>query len=181
VPIGSIFLKDTTMKKRLIATFLGCCALGQIALAQAPAAVFGSQSLTPEAALTAAQAALAACRKAGAQVAVAVTDRQGIVLAVVRDRNAGAHTPDTAVSKAWTSASFKISTTILGSETQAGKSMSAIRSLPRVMAAGGGLPILAPSGYVGAIGVSGAPGGEMDEDCAQAGIAAIEEALLFAQ
>jgi uncharacterized protein GlcG (DUF336 family) len=59
--------------------------------------------------------------------------------------------------------------------------MSAIRSLPRVMAAGGGLPILAPNGYVGAIGVSGAPGGEMDEDCAKAGIAAIEEALLFSQ
>jgi uncharacterized protein GlcG (DUF336 family) len=170
------------LKKHHILLAVTTVFLAQTAsLAQSPAATFSIQSLTPEAALTAAQAALAACRKAGAQVAVAVTDRQGLTLVVLRDRNAGAHTPDTAVNKAWTAASFKISTQLLGVETQAGKSMSAIRSLPRVMAAGGGLPILAPSGYVGAIGVSGAPSGALDEDCAQAGIAAIYENLLFAQ
>jgi uncharacterized protein GlcG (DUF336 family) len=141
----------------------------QQAYAQTPATTFTLQPLTPEAALTEAQAALAALRKVDAQVAVAVTDRQGHILVVLRDRNAGAHTPDTATDKAWTSASFKISTLILASETQAGKPMSAIRHLPRVMTAGGGLPILAPNGYVGAIGVSGAPGGEMDDDCAKAG------------
>jgi uncharacterized protein GlcG (DUF336 family) len=65
--------------------------------------------------------------------------------------------PDTSTNKAWTVASFKSSTLsrilVLASETQAGKAMSAIRHLLRVMAAGGGLPILAPNGYVGAIGV----------------------------
>lgn len=149
--------------------------------AQTQSATFSIQSLTPEVALIASQAALAACRKAGAQVAVAVTDRQGHALVVLRDRNAGAHTPETALNKAWTAASFKISTATLAQETQANKPMSAIRNLPKVMAAGGGLPILAPSGYVGAIGVSGAPSGGMDEDCAQAGISAIEESLQFSQ
>jgi uncharacterized protein GlcG (DUF336 family) len=169
------------MKNVQYLTVIVLCAASRLSLAQAPAATFSVQSLTPEAAITAAQAALTVCRKLGAQVAVAVTDRQGQTLVVLRDRNAGAHTVDTAVNKAWTAASFKVSTLALSIETQASKPMSAIRSLPRVMAAGGGLPILAPSGYVGAIGVSGAPSGGIDEECAQAGIAAIEESLLFNQ
>jgi uncharacterized protein GlcG (DUF336 family) len=173
-------MKKTTSP--LIALIIAATCLTHFAVHAQPAtATFSIQSLTPEAALTAAQAALTACRKLGAQVAVAVTDRQGQTLVVLRDRYAGAHTPDTAQNKAWTAASFKISTQLLGAETQAGKSMSAIRNLSRVMAAGGGLPILAPSGFVGAIGVSGAPSGGLDEDCAQTGIAAIEESLLFAQ
>lgn len=152
-----------------------------LAAAQGQALTFSSQSLTPEAALTVALAALKECRKQGTQISVAVSDRQGNTLVVLRDRNAGLHTLDTAMNKAWTAASFKVSTAGFGNETQAGKIMSGIRNLPKVMAVGGGLPISAPSGFVGAIGVSGAPSGALDEDCAKAGITAIEEALLFSQ
>ena len=52
--------------------------------------------------------------------------------------------------------------------------MSGIRDLPRVVAAGGGLPIESAGSTVGAIAVSGAPGGDADETCAQAGIDAIQ-------
>ncbi|MGA0797291.1 MAG: GlcG/HbpS family heme-binding protein, partial [Quisquiliibacterium sp.] len=79
----------------------------------------------------------------------------------------------TAINKAWTSVSFRQSTLALAAETQAGKPMSGIRELPRVIAAGGGLPIEASGMVVGAIGISGAPGGEADQACAQAGIDAI--------
>ena len=135
--------------------------------------------LTPETALKAAQAALAKCRKNDFQIAVAVVDRAGLVQVLLRDRFAGAHTPDTAVNKAWTSASFRQSSAALATETQAGKSMSGIRQLPKVVAAGGALPIEAGGNLLGAIGVSGAPGGEADEVCAAAGIKAITDDIEF--
>ena len=147
--------------------------------ANAQDATFTTKSLTPETALAAARAALEHCRKLGYQVAVAVVDRGGLTQVLLRDRFAGAHTVDIAPNKAWTAASFKLSTMALAAETQAGKPMSAIRSHPRVFAAGGGLPIEAAGSLLGGIGVSGAPGGEADEECAKAGIKAISDAIEF--
>jgi len=145
----------------------------------APDATYSVKLLTPEAALTAAQAAMAFCRKAGHQVAVAVVDRSGMVQVLLRDRFAGAHTLDIAPQKAWTAASFRMPTTTLAIETQAGKPMSGIRGAPGVMAIGGGLLIEAGGAVLGAIGVSGAPGGEADDACAKAGIKAIADAIEF--
>lgn len=133
--------------------------------------------LTPEAAQKAANAALAACRQAGYQVAVAVVDRFGITQVMVRDRFAGAHTPGVATDKAWTAASFRTDTTELSRLTQAGQPQSGLRNVPRVAAFGGGLMIQAGGSLIGAIGVSGAPGGDADDACAKAGIAAIRDEL----
>lgn len=140
---------------------------------------FQSRSLTPEAALTAAKAALESCRKQGFQVAVAVTDRAGITQVLLRDRYAGAHTIEVAANKAWTAVSFRTSTSALAAETQPGRPMSGLRNLPRFLAAGGGLAIEAGGNVLGAIGVSGGPGGEADEGCASAGIKAIAELIEF--
>jgi uncharacterized protein GlcG (DUF336 family) len=133
--------------------------------------------LTPEAAQKAVNAALAACRKAGYQVAVAVVDRFGLTQAVVRDRFAGAHTVGVATDKAWTAASFRTDTTELARLTQPGLPQSGLRHVPRVTAFGGGLMIQAGGSLIGAIGVSGAPGGDADDACAKAGIAAIRDDL----
>lgn len=153
-------------------------------LAAAPAAIaqdatFATRTLTPEAALAAAKAALDACRKENAQVAVAVTDRAGLVQVLLRDRYAGAHTVEVAADKAWTAASFRTPTLDLAAETQAGRPMSGIRGLARFMAVGGGRPIEAGGSTLGAIGVSGAPGGEMDDRCARAGLRAIADTIEF--
>jgi len=131
--------------------------------------------MTPETALKAAQAALASCRKAGYQVAVSVVDRMGVAQVMLRDRYAGAHTPRMARSKAWTAVSFRTNTSELADATQAGKPQSGVRQLRGVAAVGGGLLIEASGSLLGAIGVSGAPGGEADDKCAAAGIAAIRE------
>jgi uncharacterized protein GlcG (DUF336 family) len=139
----------------------------------APRAVFSSVQMTPETALQAAQAALASCRQAGYQVSVAVVDRSGQIQVLLRDRFAGAHTLDVAPQKAWTAASFRIPTAELAAETQPGRPMSGIRWAPHVMAIGGGLVIEASGQVVGAIGVSGAPGGEADDACALAGVKAV--------
>jgi uncharacterized protein GlcG (DUF336 family) len=154
-----------------------------LALAAGPAraqqATYSVKLLTPETALTAAQAAIAQCRKAGYQVAVAVVDRSGLLQVLLRDRFAGAHTVEAATRKAWTAASFRISSAALAAETQAGKPMSGIRAVPQVLAIGGGQVIEAGGSTLAGIGVSGAPGGEADDACALAGVKAIADAIEF--
>lgn len=147
--------------------------------ASAQDAVFQTKSLTPETALTAAKASMDACRKKGYQVTVAVVDRSGLTQVLLRDRFAGPHTVDVATNKAWTAASMRMTTTLFGIETQPGKPMSGLRSHPRVMAAGGGVVIEGGGSVMGGIGVSGGPGGDADEACAQAGLNAILDGLEF--
>lgn len=137
------------------------------------------KSMKPELALELAQATLNACRKAGFQVAVAVVDRAGITQVILRDRLAGSHTPETARRKAWTATSFRTDTLTMMEETQAGKTQSGVRFVSEAMMIGGGIPVTAAGSVVGAVGVSGAPGGEEDHRCAQAGIDAIAESLMF--
>lgn len=135
--------------------------------------------MTPETALKAAQAGLKKCRDGGYQVAIAIVDRTGQTQVVLRDRFAGMHTPEAAVNKAWTAVSFKSNTSQFAESTQSGKESSGIRSIPRVLAIGGGLMIEAGGALYGGIGVSGAPNGVADDGCAKAGIAAIAEELEF--
>ncbi|KQX01721.1 hypothetical protein ASC94_03705 [Massilia sp. Root418] len=158
------------------------CLLAAASLASPPSTLAADASyairlMTPETALKAASAALAACRSGGFQVAVAVVDRSGQIQVVLRDRYAGAHTPDTAINKAWTAASFKTNTTDLAKATQAGTPSSGIREIPRVAAIGGGLLIEAAGAPYGAIGISGAPSGDLDDKCARAGVDAILDDL----
>ena len=148
------------------------------ALAAEPATI-SLKALTPETALKAAQAALAKCRADGYQVAVAVVDRSGLPQVMLRDRYAGAHTPETATNKAWTAVSFRTNTTDLLKITQPGQPSSGIRNLPRVVAVGGGVMIEAGGSIVAGIGVSGAPGGDADDFCARAGIKAVADSLEF--
>ena len=134
-------------------------------------------TLTTAAALQAAQAALTRCDKEGYTAAVAVVDRGGHALAVLRNGLAGAHTVQTAINKAATALSFRTDTTELARDSQAGRVASGVRELPNVIAIGGGMMIRAKGSLVGAIGVSGAPGGDADDVCAKAGIAAISDSL----
>jgi uncharacterized protein GlcG (DUF336 family) len=106
-------------------------------------------------------------------------DRFGVVQVVLRDRYAGPHTPATATGKAWTAATFRNSTSNLFVISQPGMMQAGIRNLPGVVIIGGGLVVESGGALVGAIGVSGAPGGDADEPCAKAGIEAIQGKLDF--
>ena len=152
---------------------IACLALLLPLVAGAQQATYAARSLTPEAALRAARAALAACAKSGYQVAVTVTDRAGVPLVMLRDRHAGPHTPETASNKAWTALTFKTDTLTLARLSEPGQPISGIRQVPRVVPIGGGRGIESAGSLVGAIGISGAPGGEADDACAKAGIAEI--------
>ena len=156
---------------RALAVAAACVATAAVAQ------TFPVRVLTPETALKAAQSALAKRRAQGYQVAVAVVDRSGITQVLLRDRHAGPHTVDVAANKAWTAVSFKSSTRDLERLTRAGETMSGLRSLPRFVAIGGGLMVEAGGSLLGAIGVSGAPGGDADHACAAAGVESIAEEI----
>ena len=130
-------------------------------------------------ALELAQAVLEDCRAKGFQISVAVVDRFGVEQGILRDRFAGPHTPDTARRKAWTAATFRTNTTELAGLIREGTLTNGIRDVTNALVLGGGLRIDAAGTMVGAVGVSGAPGGDADDACAQAGIDAIEDKIAF--
>jgi len=137
------------------------------------------RALKPAVAQELALATLEACRKGGYQIAVAVVDRSGVTQVILRDQLAGPHTPETARRKAWTAASFRTDTLAMVEVTRSGQPQAGARDIDQALMIGGGVPIDAGGFLVGAVGVSGAPGGEIDHECALVGIEAIEERLLF--
>jgi uncharacterized protein GlcG (DUF336 family) len=167
------------MDSKRFAALLAICALLIPTAARAQESLVTYKSLTPEIALDLARAALADCRKRGYQAAVAVVDRFGVSQVMLRDRFAGPHTPATATGKAWTAATFRNSTSHLFTVSQPGMMQAGIRNLPGAVIIAGGLVVESGGSLVGAIGVSGAPGGDADEACAKAGIEAIQAKLDF--
>lgn len=135
--------------------------------------------MKPEIALRLAEAAMESCRDEAAQVAVAVVDRFGNLQVMLRDRFAGPHTPETARRKAWTAVSFRADTLTLSETTKPGSEAYGANFITEVLMLGGGVPVEAHGSIVGGVGVSGAPGGEMDDACARAGIDAVAADLAF--
>jgi len=155
-----------------------------LALAVPPAlagddAVVVYKSLSPEIALEAAQAAMKRCRDNGFQIAVAVVDRFGQPQVMLRDRFAGLPAPDTAASKAYTALSFRAATSDLAKSIRSGQLDSGLARLPHIAMLAGGLTIETGGTLLGGIGVSGAPGGDKDEECAKAGLDAIRDKIDF--
>jgi uncharacterized protein GlcG (DUF336 family) len=157
-------------------------ALG-LAVAVAPAAaeeaVVTYKSLAPDVAFDLAKAALAQCRKDGLQVAVVVIDRFGQPLVVLRDRYAGLGAISTATGKAWTAVNFGRGTSELMKAIHDGQLSAGLATLQNVVMLAGGLVIQSAGSVVGGVGVAGAPGGDKDEACAKAGLAAIQDKLDF--
>ena len=151
-------VRTRTRTRGVWSVMVAATALLALPAAAQPQATYSVKLLTPEAALTAAQAALAHCRQAGHQVAVAVVDRAGLLQVLLRDRFAGAHTVDVATRKAWTAARYRLATSTMEERTLAGRIVTLANddSLPIA----GGIPIVVDGHIVGAIGVSGASAAE---------------------
>ena len=168
------------MRKSVIAAS-AMLALGLTAAVPAVAqddALVTFQVLAPKLALDLAAATLDACAQEGYQVAVAVVDRFGVPQALIRDRFAGPHTPETAIRKAWTAVSFRTDTLQLDSNLGVpGDATFGARGIPGALVLGGGVLIEVTGQAVGAIGVSGAPSPQADDVCARAGLSAIEDRL----
>lgn len=149
------------------------------ARAQNAEALVTVESMKPEVALNLAEAALEICRNSGYQVAVAVVDRAGLLQVILRDRYAGAHTIDTATRKAWTAVSFRTSTLELTTLVAESPVMAGLPDITNALILGGGVPVMAGGGLVGGIGISGAPGADLDDACANKAIESIQDFLDF--
>ncbi len=122
------------------------------------------------------EGAVADCTKTGYAVTVVVVDNAGIVRASLRGDGTSPHTMEFARKKAYT-ARTRNQTSL---EFKAVTDMPAnayLLQIPDVVAVGGGVPIKSGGITIGAVGVSGAPGGDKDEVCAIAGIARVAEQL----
>lgn len=122
------------------------------------------------------QGTLEQCTRDGYKVSITIVDKAGNVAAQLRGDGTNPHTMEFSRLKAYTSRT-RGQTSLEFMKLTAEPANAYLRQIPNTVAVGGGVPIKAGSEVIGAIGVSGAPGGEKDEVCALAGIAKVEAAL----
>jgi uncharacterized protein GlcG (DUF336 family) len=122
-------------------------------------------------------AVVAKCASQGYAETGVLVDGDGVQQAVLRGNRAGAHTLDSAFAKAYTSASFKTDTTALVERSKTTPVLANLFKLPHLLLLGGGIVIKAGDEVVGAIGAAGAPGGDLDDACARAGLDKIKDRL----
>jgi uncharacterized protein GlcG (DUF336 family) len=149
-----------------------------LALPAAAEDVIDVKLMTLELARDVATAAVDACRKDGYQVSVVVVDRSGRTQVVLRDVFANQYMTQLAQGKA---------NAVILSGTSSGELRNnradiadELNLLEDLLVLDGGLPIRVAGSVIGAVGVSGAPGGDKDAACAQRGIDAVQERLDFA-
>jgi uncharacterized protein GlcG (DUF336 family) len=128
-------------------------------------------------AIEAVNEAVAACARQGYAETAVLVDADGVRQAVLRGDRAGAHTLDSAYYKAYTAASFKSDTSALVERSKSAPIAPLLAKLPNLLLFGGGLVIKLDDEVVGAIGAAGAPGADLDDGCAKAGIDKIRDRL----
>ena len=124
-----------------------------------------------------AAASVAACAASGYAVAATVVDRAGGIRAVQRADNAGPHTLGSSGQKAFTSASAKNTTLAMMEGAQKNPAAANLVNIPGYLLLGGGVPVKVGNEVIGAVGVGGAPGGNLDEQCAMAAIDKVKDQL----
>lgn len=128
-------------------------------------------------ALVIAQTALEHCRAQNFRIGVSVVDRGGHVLVTLRDHGAAHHTVELAQRKAYTSRVFRQTSRDFSQRLRDNPISAGLGTTSGVVATVGGIPIKVGDEVIGGVGVSGAPGGQRDEECALAGIAKVAEQL----
>jgi uncharacterized protein GlcG (DUF336 family) len=151
------------------------------AIALSPAAanaqVLQERSVSLALAQEIAQATVEACAGKNFSVTATVVDRAGLVRAVLRADRAGPHTIEASRAKAFTAASARNSTTAIMENAEKNPAARHLASIDGFLLLGGGVPVKVGEEVIGAVGVGGAPGGHLDEECANAGLAKAQAKL----
>lgn len=147
--------------------------LSATALAQG---VVTQRNLSLTLAKTMAEAALAECQGKGFHTAVAVVDRAGQVLVILRDEQASIHQIEMARRKAYTARMFRTSTLEFQKRTASDPLLLPQRDVSEMLALGGGVPVQIGNETIGGVGSSGS-GQDVDDGCARAGIAKVSAQL----
>ena len=155
-----------------------------VAAAALACGLAGAQSLVSErsislnAAMELATASMERCRADGYKVTITVLNRHARTAVVLSDDGVNPHTVENSMRKAYTAFTTRAPTADMAKRTQPG--LSGFLLLERMTVIEGGLPIFAGKDgkeLVGAVGISGAPGGEKDAACGQTGIDKIAKGL----
>ena len=154
------------MKK--IATLAGI-ALFAAAAGSADAQLVNTKDLSVDMAVTIATTAVQTCKAQGYSVSAHVLGRAGEVLVAMRGDDTGPQTFENSMKKAWTARAQRAPSVNFANAVKMNPTAGAIH-LSNMVPAQGGLPIMVGMDAIGAVGVSGAPGGDKDEACAKAGI-----------
>jgi uncharacterized protein GlcG (DUF336 family) len=119
------------------------------------------------------------CRKMGFRTTMTVLDSAGLVKVVLRDEGTGPHTLSLAKAKAYTALTLAGRFASSGAFATARNSTlgSPMSNIEGVVGVAGGVPIRFHDEVIGAVASSGAVGGDKDEICANAGIAAVADML----
>jgi uncharacterized protein GlcG (DUF336 family) len=143
------------------------------AVAQAPQV---EKNVSMGMALAIIQGTLEQCTRDGYKVSVTIVDKAGKVAAQIRGDGTNPHTMEFSRLKAYTSRT-RGQTSLEFMKLIADPANAYLKQIPDVVGVGGGVPIKAGTETIGGVGVSGAPGGEKDEVCANAGLAKVADAL----
>ena len=170
------------MKNHPVALLLWVLAIVGLAAPVQAQNVLTTHRLSAALASEAVTAAVAACAKQGYKVTAAVVDADGVEQAVLRGDSASMTTLDAARDKAYTAFMLgaprnEDSSGAIASRMGANTPVGGLAKLPHILLLQGGLVIRAGGEAIAAIGVGGAPGGNLDEGCAKAGIDAIADRL----
>src|ERR1700692_3779677 len=155
--------------------FLGAMTAAAVLSSSAQAQLANERNLTLAMAQAIANGAMESCKAMGYKVSVAVLDRDGLQMVMLRGDGAGLHTPEGADRKAYTARTFRAPSADFLKRMQKDPAAHASEEYTRVLALPGGLPIKVGDEVVGAVGVSGSPG--RDDDCGQAGINKVADQL----
>jgi len=155
---------------------IGCLGLVAAATAPAQAQLITEKALSLSTALTIATTALDTCKGNGNRVSVTVLGREGQIIVQLRGDGSSPHTIENSQRKAYTARTFRIPSGEFAERVKANPTTGLV-FLREVIAAQGALPIKAGDEVIGAVGVSGSPGGDKDEVCAKAGIDKVADQL----
>ena len=142
----------------------------------AQAQLLSEKSLSAAMSMTIAQTALDTCKANGFRVSVTIVGRAGEILLQIRGDGAPPHTMENSFRKAYTARTFRMSSAEW-TKNLANNPTRGPQFLTNVIALAGALPVKVGDEVIGAVGVSGAPGGEKDEVCVQAGLDKVADQL----
>ena len=164
------------MTHRRFIVGLGIVGLGVVCAGGADAQLLARKDLSLATALTIATTGAEMCKGQGYTVSVTVVGRNGEIIVQLRGDNAPPHTVENSFRKAYSSRTYRVPSGELVKRLKDNPQAPFVY-LSNVVAAQGALPIKVGDDVIGAVGISGAPGGEKDEVCAKAGIDKVADAL----
>jgi uncharacterized protein GlcG (DUF336 family) len=157
------------VKKTLLAM---ACVVASLPAVAEDGMVIQVKRLSMDTAMKVAKATVDACREKGIQIGVTVVDRDGVPQVTLRDTIAPTITLPISEGKAYAAVMFGVATSDLGDRAN-----TPIGRVPGVVMSAGGVPIQVAGSLLGGVGVSGAPSGDTDQACAQAGVDAVQTDL----